>query len=132
MLMDQLDGLEIQWNNIAASGNRIANCTSTYGSDGHLCFNSSAAKNILIGPNSAVGNTMNDGKTGVQAYGDFLSWLAAVRVDDWDHIITYAFSDRSVDPEQDYTSLMVANAGSNRVTVVVMPPIEPNPFDGHP
>lgn len=132
MLMDQLDGLDIQWNNIAASGNRIASCTSTYGSDGHLCFNSSAAKNILMGPNSAVGNTINDGKSGAQAYADFLSWLAVVRADKWDRIITYTFSGPAGDPEQDYTDLMIANAETNRITVVVMPSIAPNPFDGHP
>ncbi|WP_339028213.1 hypothetical protein WI604_25625 [Bradyrhizobium symbiodeficiens] len=132
MLMDQLDGLDIQWNNTSCSGNRIEDCTLTYSSDGHPCFNPAAAKNILIGPNSAVGNTINRGKTGVQAYDDFLSWLATVRADNWDHIITYCFSAPAGDPEQDYTDLMIANARTNRVTVVVMPFIAPNPFDGHP
>lgn len=140
ILQDELRGHAIQWNNVAGSGNTIANCTSNYAPITSGCFNASAAINIIIGPNSAYGNSINPAigkRTGAQAYSDFQAWLTAVKVNSWTRILCLIFPDRSMQGAA-YNSLMIANAATNGVTLINMsnnvahrglPYLNP---DGHP
>jgi hypothetical protein len=142
MLKDALDERAIQWNLVAASGATIADRTAKYAAITAPCFNPSAAKNILMGPNSAFGNSINSsigGRTGAQTYDDFQAWLTTVRTQSWNHILCVLLSDGGAGEFFAYNQLMKANAASNNIILVDMsrrkpwsgPPLT-NSFDGHP
>lgn len=139
MVKDQLSNRAIQLSNVACSGNNIVNCTTNYPLVTTGLFNSSSTKNIIVGPNSAAGNSINGGKTGAQAYIDFQAWLAAVKADAWSDILCILYSANPGTEFQNFNNLMIANAAINGVTMIDMTAQQPAgpglPWlwpDGHP
>lgn len=121
MTKDAFKNYAIQWSNMAASGDTIQNRTADYSPMTSKSFNASAAKNILIGPNDAYANSIGiGGRTGAQAYTDFLAWLAAVKANSWTTILCYLLPSSGNTDFATYNSSMQTNASANGVTLIDM------------
>jgi len=83
---DQLRDLApycIRMGNTAVYGASVENLTTNFLNSQAKFYNSSYAKNILIGPGGALENSLASGDTPAQAYAAFQNWLAAAVTAGW-------------------------------------------------
>lgn len=134
------NGKQISWHNLAVPGATLINRTADYTSNfAQLsAFQAGSTKNILIGPGISGVASILGGKTGAQAYTDYLAYLAAVKSVGWTRIASIAHPDNGNAEVLAYNNLVVANAVANGVDILDMrsftglfiPPLAN--ADGHP
>lgn len=107
----------VRFINLAASGDTIANLTTAWANMTALPCVGSFTKNILIGPNSAPGNSISSGRTGAQAFSDLQAYLTAVRARCTYDTIIVATLPANGGEVANYNALVKANAVTLSITV---------------